>query len=403
MSKIALSGNPSGTGTLTIASPNTNSDATFNLPTTGGDLLVNGASQAASFSALTVNGNNISATNSLGFRNRIINGDMRIDQRNNGASVSFDTSNKYVTDRFFGFTNVGTTTAQQSSVAPAGFTNSLLVTQATGGSVVAGSFLAVSHRIEGFNAADFGWGTASAQTVTLSFWVRSSVTGAFSVALNNSAFNRSYVANYTISAANTWEQKTVTVPGDTSGTWLTNNGIGIMLYWNLGYGSNFTTSSLNAWIGSGAAGSSTATTAFATTTGATWQITGVQLEAGSVATPFERRPYGTELALCQRYYAKTFLQTTAPAQNAGTDNSIFSRAIVTGQPITAQWKLPVTMRATPTITTFNPTGANANWSANPSSPVVALNSGTEVVSIFGTTNTSAGNGYGIHATAEIEL
>jgi hypothetical protein len=269
------------------------SESLANVSVTGGNVNV---------STLVVNSNNISADNSLGFRNRIINGDMKIDQRNAGASVTFDATNKFVTDRFFGFSNVGTTTSQQSTTAPTGFNNSLLVTQSTGGSVVAGSFLALNHRIEGFNFADLGWGSASARTITLSFWVRSSITGTFSVAFINSAANRSYVTNYSISAADTWEQKTITIAGDTSGTWVTNNGIGVSIIWNLGYGSNFTTATLDAWAGSAKFGSTTATTSFATTTGATFYITGVQLEVGSVATPFERRPFGTELALCQRYF-----------------------------------------------------------------------------------------------------
>ena len=301
---------------------------------------VNTITDASGGATATINGYTPTASN-MGGKNRIINGDMRIDQRNAGASVTFDGSNKYVTDRFFGFSNVGTTTAQQSTVAPAGFNNSLLVTQTTGGSVVSSSYIALQHRVEGFNTADLGWGTASAQTVTLSFWVRSSITGAFSVALNNSASNRSYVSNYTINAANTWEQKTITVTGDTSGTWLTNNGLGISLVWNFGYGSNYTTSTLNSWLGSGAFGSTTATTAFATTSGATWQVTGVQLEAGSVATPFcpaGGGSYGAELALCQRYCY------------VGNSDDITSALAAATTGIYTASKFPTTMRANPSAT-----------------------------------------------------
>jgi len=309
---------------------------------------VNTITDASGGTTTSINGYTPTVSNMAG-RNRIINGDMRIDQRNAGASVTFDGSNKYVTDRFFGFSNVGTTTAQQSTVAPAGFNNSLLVTQTTGGSVVSSSYVALQHRVEGFNTADLGWGTASAQTVTLSFWVRSSITGAFSVALNNSASNRSYVSNYTINSANTWEQKTITVLGDTSGAWLTNNGIGISLVWNLGYGSNFTTSTLNSWLGSGAFGSTTATTAFATTSGATFQVTGVQLEAGSVATPFcpaGGGSYGAELALCQRYYwAMTQI--------------VYSCVYGSGNSMGQIW-FPTTMRASPTVVSVLGGGGTLN-------------------------------------------
>jgi len=284
------------------------------------------------------------------FRNRIINGDMRIDQRNAGASVTFDGTNKFVTDRFYGFSNVGTTTSQQSTTAPTGFNNSLLVTQSTGGSVVSSSYLALNHRIEGFNFADLGWGSASAKTITLSFWVRSSITGTFSVAFINSAVNRSYVTNYSISAADTWEQKTITIAGDTSGTWVTNNGIGVTIVWNLGYGSNYTTSTLDAWAASAKYGSTTTTTSFASTTGATFYITGVQLEVGTVATSFEHRPISVELSLAQRYYAffragggmywsngNVLTTVSYPVEMRDTPQSVTVKSVITEYPVSSTW------------------------------------------------------------------
>jgi hypothetical protein len=279
----------------------------------------------------------------VGMKNRIINGAMVIDQRNAGASVTFDTTNKFVTDRFFGFGNVGTTTSQQSTTAPTGFNNSLLVTQSTGGSVVSSSYLALNHRIEGFNFADLGWGLASARTITLSFWVRSSITGTFSVAFLNSATNRSYVTEYSINSADTWEQKTITIAGDTSGTWVTNNGVGVSIIWNLGYGSNFTTATLDAWAGSAKYGSTTATTSFATTTGATFYITGVQLEKGSTATSFDYRPYGTELALCQRYFEVI-------STNADGDSNRYLTAAWNTSNSNCYMPFKVNKRADPTLT-----------------------------------------------------
>jgi hypothetical protein len=239
-----------------------------------------------------------SPPNSMGFRNRIINGEMRIDQRNAGASIAF-ANNTFPVDRFViakSSTAVGT--AQQSTTAPAGFTNSLLITCTTGASPSAAEYNLLWHNIEGVNVADLGWGTSSAQAVTVSFWVRSSLTGTFAATAINGSYTRSYVFNYTVSTANTLEFKTITIPGDTSGTWGTNNSTGIKLSFDLGSGSN-SQGAAGAW------GALYYTTSGAqkvmATTGATFYITGVQLEAGTVASSFERRDYGRELMMCQRY------------------------------------------------------------------------------------------------------
>ncbi len=240
-------------------------------------------------------------TGSMGFRNRIINGDMRIDQRNAGASVTMSTSVAYTVDRWFSYEDTdGVMTAQQNTSAPTGFTNSLKCTTTTAdASLAATQRVIVGQRIEGFNVADLGWGTASAQAVTLSFWVRSSLTGTFGGAVNNQN-NRSYPFTYAISVADTWEQKTITIPGDTSGTWSTNSSTGIQLVFGLGVGSTYS-GTAGAWAGSDL-NSATGATSVIGTLNATWYITGVQLEAGSVASPFERRDYGRELIMCQRYY-----------------------------------------------------------------------------------------------------
>jgi hypothetical protein len=182
------------------------------------------------------------------------------------------------------------------------------------------------------------WGTASAQTVTLSFWVYSSLTGTFGGAVRNSAANRSYPFTYTISAANTWEQKSITIAGDTSGTWLTTNGIGLRLQFGLGVGTTYSTTA-NAW----AAGnflSATGATSVVGTSGATFYITGVQLEKGSTATSFDYRPYGTELQLAQRYYYKIF-------PNAAS--TVFGLAAIDSTTVAqVASAFPVTMRITPT-------------------------------------------------------
>ena len=243
-----------------------------------------------------------------GTRNRIINGDMRIDQRNAGASVN--TSDAYIVDRFRQtFSGGGVITGQRSTTVPAGFTNSLQATVTTADSSIAASdFYLVQHRVEGFNVADFGLGAAGASTFTLSFWVRSSVTGTYGVGFVNGSDNRSYPATYSVSVANTWEYKTITVAGDTSGTWLTDNGTGTTILFDLGSGSNFN-GTAGAWASANTFRTSGCVNWIATS-GATFYITGVQLEPGSTATPFERRSYGQELVLCQRYFQLIDYDTT---------------------------------------------------------------------------------------------
>jgi hypothetical protein len=240
-----------------------------------------------------------------GFKNRIINGAMVIDQRNAGASVSTASgAAAYTLDRFkIDYSQTSKFTLQQNAgsvTPPVGFGNYLGVTSSSAYSVLAGDYFQISQAIEGFNTSDLAWGTANAATVTLSFWVRSSLTGTFGGSLQNSAVNRSYPYSYTISSANTWEQKTITIAGDTTGTWVgATNGIGLNVNFNLGMGST-RSGTANAW----AAGNflaPTGATSVVGTNGATWYITGVQLEKGSTATSFDYRPYGTELALCQRY------------------------------------------------------------------------------------------------------
>ena len=257
---------------------------------------------------VTFNDNSVqdTAATGFGFKNRIINGAMVIDQRNAGASVTLNNTASYTLDRWYdrcvGGAGSAVITVQRSTVAPAGFTNSSLITVTTSKTPAASEQFWRYQAIEGFNAADLAFGSASASTVTLSFWVRASVTGTYSVALQNSAQNRSYVATYTVNAANTWEQKTVTVAGDTSGTWLTDNSVGLYVFFDTGSGSNFNTTA-GAW-GAGTFYRTSGSVSLISNAGATFYITGVQLEKGSTATSFDYRPYGTELALCQRYYQK---------------------------------------------------------------------------------------------------
>jgi len=244
------------------------------------------------------------ADSSLGFRNRIINGAMVIDQRNAGASVTPNQS--YTLDRWlYENTQTGKVTIQQNAGAvtpPTGFTNYLGVTSTSAYSVLSSDTFLLTTRIEGYNIADLAFGTASASSITLSFWVRSSLTGTFGGVFGNASANRSYAFSYTINAANTWEQKTVSIAGDTSGTWNTTTGRGLGVTFGLGSGSTYT-GTAGSWQAANLV-QPTSTVSVVGTNGATWYVTGVQLEKGSTATSFDYRPYGTELALCQRYTQK---------------------------------------------------------------------------------------------------
>ena len=239
---------------------------------------------------------------SAGRKNLIINGAMQIDQRNAGSSIT-PSNASYLVDRFrVDLNQASKFTSQQVSDAPNGFEKSLKITSSSSYSVGAGDYFVLIQSIEGYNVSHLNFGSSAASTVTLSFWVKSSLSGTFPASLRNNDVNRSQIKEYTVSSANTWEHKTLTFSGDTSGTWLTNNGIGLQVLWSLGGGSNFENST-DTWIAQPDFTTSGSIDLVATN-GATWQITGVQLEVGKNATEFEHRSYGEELALCQRYYQR---------------------------------------------------------------------------------------------------
>jgi hypothetical protein len=297
---------------------------------------------------------------------------MRIDQRNAGASVAADVT--FPVDRFRqNMVGGGVLTSNRSITAPTGFTNSVLVTVSTAdASIAAGDYYNFNQQIEGFNVADFGFGSASAQTVTLSFWVQSSITGTFAGSLANSAANRSYIFTYAISSANTWEQKTVTIAGDTSGTWLTDNGIGIRVVFDLGSGSDS-----QGTAGSWQSGFKSATSGAVkpiSTLNATWRITGVQLEKGSTATSFDYRPYGAEEMLCKRYfqYAIDARQNVSASMLASAFSSALAIAI---------HRLVVPMRAAPTMAATGAFALVGNGTATSVTGISLSNAGTEYVRI----------------------
>ncbi len=297
-----------------------------------------------------------------GFKNRIINGAMMIDQRNAGAALTVNSGTDYfAVDRF---TSVGTSaagvfTVQRSTTAPSGFINSILATVTTADSSLGTTNqYYVSQIIEGLNVADLAWGSASAQTITLSFWVRSSVAGTYGGSIRNSATDRSYAFTYTINSANTFEYKTVTIAGDTSGTWLTTNGVGMHVIWQFGLGSTRVTTP-GSWTAGNYKGASGVTNLMATN-GATFYITGVQLEKGSTATSFDYRPYGTELALCQRYYTVPVGNNTGTFEGRG--GPIIAMRWTTNQ-MFLNLPTPCRMRATPTAALSGAFAVDGNGSA----------------------------------------
>ena len=346
MSSVVINGDTSGS--VTLSAPAVAGTVTVTLPATSGTMLTTASSTGVSGSAISSGtvaeayGGTGTNTGYYGFKNRLINGAMVIDQRNAGASVTNTTGYVYGLDRYsFIGSSASKFTFQQSSTAPTGFVNSYLITSSAATSLGASDYYFMRQNIEGFNVADLGWGTASAQTVTLSFWVRCSLTGTFGGCLKNSAENRSYPFSYTISSANTFEYKTITIAGDTTGTWLTNNGTGINLTLGLGIGSSIS-GTAGAWAGANYY-SCTGATSVVGTNGATLYITGVQLEKGSTATSFDYRPYTTELQLCQRYFLKNSNDGSTGTFLVGVVNTSTSGD-------RCGMAFPVTMRSPPSAT-----------------------------------------------------
>ena len=365
-------------------------------------IAVNAITDASGGNTATINSYTPTESNMAG-RNRIINGDMRIDQRNAGAAVTV--SNSFPVDRFsVNHTTDGAFSAQQDSSAPAGFVNSVKCTTTTADATLTTTqTYRIQQFIEGSNISDLGWGTANAKTVTLSFWVRSSLTGTFGGALNNADVDRSYVFTYTILSADTWEYKTVTIPGETTGTWLTDTGKGIRIIFSLGSGPDVSGTS-GEWASANYFSAIGAVSVIGTS-GATFYITGVQLEAGSVATPFERRQYGQELALCQRYYESSAFPAATFSQGSTTTIPVF----VTNTNRANGVKFTVPKRNAPTVTIYS---RNNNAGKTSFVSTGADNAGTAsavAISEYGWSNTligtatTAGVGVEVGYTASAEL
>ena len=320
----------------------------------------------------------------INFKNRIINGAMVIDQRNAGASVTATTSAPYSVDRFFIYSSpTSKFTGQQNAgsvTPPVGFVNYLGCTSSSAYTVSGIDIMAICQRIEGNNLADLAWGTANAKTVTLSFQVYSSLTGTFGGAIQNANSDRSYPFTYTISSANTWTSISVTIAGDTTGTWSATTGTGMQLWIGLGVGAT-RSGTANAWAGANYV-APTGAVSVVGTSGATFYITGVQLEQGVTATNFDVRSYGTELMLCQRY-CQMF--------NSNEWNDLYRRYATVVLNNTTSYNgilnLLVKMRSTPALTTSGSFSLwNGSFLSSVSAPTIA-STGADVVDITGTNGT----------------
>jgi hypothetical protein len=352
----------------------------------------------------------------LSQRNRTINGCMRYDQRNVGANVtpSLASGDVYVVDRWvaqgsqslklsFQQMDAANTSASnyESGSAPTGFNCSIKVKSTTAYSVTSGDYFDLYQYIEGLNVFDLGFGTSSARPITLSFWVKSSLTGTFGGIISNNNYSRCYGYSYTIVSANTWEQKFITIPGDQSGTWLKDTGRGMQVSFSFAVGSTYGVAA-GSWGGSQVLGI-TGQTSLVGTSGATMYLTGIQVEAGSQATPFEFRHYATELAMCQRYFNKTYSQSIPLGSTDSTGQICWTASN------TSAWlnhRFPVSMRAIPTVTVYSVANAGYNnfnnFADNSTVTVSPTNIGTEGTR-YDCTGTVSGTRFGGHLVASAEL
>jgi len=335
------------------------------------------------------------ADNALSFKNKIINGDMQVAQRVSfpDTQPSVTLPGYYTVDRWLNvFTSAGTWTLSQSNTAPPGFARSLKLDNTTSdASLGATDEIILTQRIEGINLQDFEYGTASAKPVTLSFWVRSNKTGTYTVEFDQYG-DRQISRTYTIDSANTWEYKTLTVPGDVSGSIDNDNSAEYQILFWLGAGSNLKSGTLNTsgWASvTNANRVSSSQVNLADSTSNEWFITGVQLEVGSVATPFERRPYETEFRLCQRYFQKYTSDGTnyGPAIGYGLYNSATE--------VISTFQFPVQMRATATFSYSALSNFDLEpFDAEPTALATFSHSGTQFHSVTATDPSSRTQGFG---------
>jgi len=344
--------------------------------------------------------------------NRIINGDFRFDQIKEGGTYTTAGSGIFGPDQWF-FTDGGGaghfSVKREADPDYAGEYNALITVTTVDSTMGVTDNYNIQTSIEGWNFADFLSGSAGAQQLTLSFEVKCSITGTFAITFKNNANNRSYVSTFTVNAANTVERKIITLTCDTSGTWETGNLVGVTVGISLGHGSNFYAPSANTWS-AGSYWALSTTTNLISTAGATMRLKRFKVEKGAIATPFERRQYSQELALCQRYYFKTFDSGVAVAQNVGGSTGEWRFALFGGG-VGLFTSIPykVSMRTQPTITTYNPSAANAqvrNASTGTDCTLTAPNGASaDHATIFCNSDAGAVGGQAglIHITADARL
>jgi len=330
-----------------------------------GDVSINGVTgslpaPSSEGSTLISSGSSwVTSNSSLTWRNRIINGDMRVAQRGTTAFTINSFSQTYFIDRWaaYGAASAGVYTIGSSTSSPSGFSNSIVATCTTSiASVGTGDRYFFDQRIEGSSMYDFSWGTSSAKSVTVSFWVNSSLTGTYCLSLINISGTRSYVSEFSILSSNTWEKKTITIPGCTDGVWPTDNTTGVIVRFSLAIGSSYRTTP-NTWASGLLNSTSNQVNWMSSNTSRTFYVTGVQLEAGSVATPYEMIPYDKQLQLCQRYYARLSQQSSGTNQLAfGVGSSTVTGTVSLNGQSFIYIKYPQQMRAAPTLTSPASTG-----------------------------------------------
>jgi len=358
---------------------------------------------------------NLDTTNSLFFRNRIINGDMRIDQRNAGASITPTANGAYSTYRWAGYLSTSSKYSLQQVAVPsslAGFTTAIKATSLSAYTPTGTNYFGIAQAIEGYTFSDLSFGTVNAKSVTISFWAYSSLTGNLGASLQNYNEDRCYSFNAAITNANTWTYCTVTIPGCTDGTWDTTNSGAAYLWFGLGAaGTRLGTA--GSWTTTGGYNlQPTGSLNYVATSGATLYITGVQLEVGTAATAFERLPYTNQLQQCQRYFEKTYLQSEVPGANFDARDSAsrtYSFGDSSGQSQPFVWNFKVSKRGAPTVNIYNPFNGTANQyrvletGTNMSAQVIK-NTSTETCTVA-----SAGAGlssnyrFDVHITAASEL
>ena len=354
----------------------------------------------------TIQNNSFADTAVHGYRNLIINGAMQVAQR--GTSFTAPANNSYTLDRFPIYTTSTFLNVAQDSDAPDGFRNSLKTTVNTANPTPSSTEICrIGYVVEAQDVARLNYGSASAQTTTLSFWTKSTVAADYTIFIYASDPARSIVKGYTINSSNTWEYKSITIDGDSGGTGINDdNGIGLYLEFNLMAGSTYNTAGYqDNWVNGGGVRAS-GQTANCTTSGATWQITGLQLEVGSEATPFEHRPYADELRRCQRYFYSSYNTGDAigstsngtgaiSLRNGSPDNSIFTV------------NLPTELRVSGTLTIYNTitgvSGQIRNRNKNTNITAYNLQSGTKNVTFYGGSSSDENDWMDAHITVDAEL